>query len=368
VRILQIGIRGFRNINALDLLPRAGLNGFWGPNGQGKTNILEAIFAALRGHSFRPYCDRNDWICDQSLAVEVALKLSDSRGFASELTLKHQGPKRWLHLLNEKKVRAQTLIERFPVVVFSPDDHTIIRQGPELRRQYFDELLCDISPGYFEAHTRYGQTLRQRNELLKRELPDDEKKRHLQPWAKLLAKQAFELIEIRHQFWPQFVSRLGFLSERLMADSLKKITIEYRWDMGPELSVDQIEQVLSVGLARDLGSGWTHRGPHRDDFSIHLDGLEARSKASQGQARLLALLLKWTHAEWLNEERQDAPIFLIDDFSSELDRTYRAKLLTLISQLKSQVFLTGTDANLVDLDPIIDYTNYKVKNGVANPA
>src|SRR5690606_23056413 len=114
---------------------------------------------------------------------------------------------------------------------------------------------------------------------------------------------------------------------------------------------------------KDLATGWTHRGPHRDDFSIQWNGLDSRSKSSQGQARLLALSLRWTHALWVSQERRELPLFLIDDFSNELDILRRKKLLELLGQISGQILITGTDPNSAEVAFFSEFRNFNVNKG-----
>ena len=112
-----------------------------------------------------------------------------------------------------------------------------------------------------------------------------------------------------------------------------------------------------------MATGWTHHGPHRDDVQILIGQLESRGKASQGQARMLAFALKWLQAQWIFDEQKEAPIFLVDDFSSEFDAANRKRLMRLVNSLGSQVFLTGTEGSLVDWEANIEYTQYTVLRG-----
>ena len=373
MKINRLELSGFRNLEPLVLRPSGGLNLFNGPNGHGKTNILEAFYGVLRGNSFRPYIDRKDWLSKKESPeppLRVLVEFEGESGWTGEALIRKEcSSAKWEYFLNGKSSRPQRTVERVPLVVFSPDDHRVIRGGPELRRAYLDALYTDVVPGYGEVLERFEKALRNRNRLLKRSLSSFEvENSELKAWTELLAQSALELIALRGELWPEFESRCLRKATELFQEVSHSLSLQWKPDFvhlsefNP--SVEQVLAHIQRDLIKDKVSGWTHRGPQRDDFGIHLTQMDSRTSASQGQARLLALLLKWVHADWLRDGRAEKPIFIIDDFSSELDARRRSQLLELFSDVSGQLFVSTTESSLVDSKLFSEYTCYLVNHGV----
>lgn len=377
MKIKRVSIYGFRNIEAAFLSPSESLNVLWGLNGQGKTNFLEAIYTTLRAKSFRPYSQKADWFPlnnEINSKSEISIELENSSGFITEVKMFSNSQGRWEHALNQKKTNPHKLRTKIPIVVFSPDDHAMIRGAPEMRRDYYDEVLSDVCPGYAEVLDRFEESLKSRNKILKRESEKAfrEFTEELKAWTDIFVKCAWELCELRTELWPQFASRFEKLGKSLFQGLgvLQKITWESDFKGSKRPTIEELKVFILKDIEKDLVTGWTHRGPHRDDIKIQLDGVEARTSASQGQARLCALLLKWLHADWIMEDLNEIPIFLIDDLSSELDALRRRKLLELTQSINGQIFVSTTEPVLVDLNPISEYTKIFVEKGgflVKNP-
>ncbi len=371
MKILSFEVLNFRNLQHLKVGPSPQLNGFWGENGQGKTNILEALYFSFRGKSFRHSCTRADFEPDgKKLSTKILVELENERGQLFQSEVFHDEGGRWRCLFNGKKVGSQSLREKIPVVVFSPEDHSLIRGRPELRRGFLDELFSDICPGYGEILERFEKTLKSRNEVLKKD-PSREKLSELKPWDELFARTSMEILEMRMENFPLFKRKVEKISAELFTEASVPLKVSFEPNLSTEnwktLHFSEIFPILEESLPRDLATGWTHRGPHRDDFKLEIPGGDARTRASQGQTRILALSLRWTHAEWVKESQREQPLFFIDDLSSELDARRREALLGFIDRQKGQLFITGTERSLVDSRPFSDYKHYEVITGICTP-
>lgn len=380
MKLKKIVIHRFRNIEDIHVRPSTGLTGFWGINGQGKTNILEAIFAGIAGKSFRPYSSRSDWINHRIIPSEheefvigpISMELESDRG--QEIHLKtyssSQGSRNLKTEINQKKSRFSSVRSLVPIVVFSPDDHSLIRHSPETRRSFVDEIFSDVVPGYAEVLERFERTLKNRNKLLRAHRENNFLKptQEMRAFTEIYISSAEELFNIRMDIWPKFQHQFLKITGQLFELAETCLSLDYLADsLSAESNKKSLNFTLEESWAKDLSTGWTHRGPHRDDLFIKFDNLDAKTKASQGQARLLALGLKWTHALWVLEEREEKPLFLIDDLSSELDAQRRSRLLDMLKELSCQVFISGTDPSLVDFQTISDYTHYRVEKGHISP-
>lgn len=372
MKIRRIQIRHFRNLDSIELFPSTGLSWFFGPNGQGKTNLLEALYVALRGRSFRPYSSKSDWspLPANGARPEIRMEILDERGFTTECSFGMATSGSWEATVNGKRISIGRVRSLIPIVAFSPDDHALIRWEPEVRRNFLDDMMSDVGPGYAEAHHRYQEALKSRNRLLKSfegklaATVQDE----LIAWSETLANCGLELSKMRREMWPSFERNFLSIVEKLFEGTGSRLELSFAQDYEGPLSGESCLEHMLTGLQKDLDTGWTHRGPHRDDFHVILNGADSRSTASQGQSRLIALALKWAHGSWVYEERDELPVFLVDDFSSEFDAQRREALLSFLRSTKGQVFVTGTDRSLVDSGTFCDYNLYSVRRGVVEPA
>jgi DNA replication and repair protein RecF len=373
LKIEHVRVVGFKNLKNLSFELGQGVNGFWGENGQGKSNLLEALYATVKGTSFRPYSHRNDWIPDDGASLGVEILCRDDIGieYLCEVSFESQS-KTWAWRLNGKKSRVLSLADKIPIVVFSPDDHVLIREGPENRRNFLDSVLLDVCPGYSEVLGRFDKVLKSRNRLLKQYQRDEvgDYTAEMDSWTRTLVVEAEGLRMLRSEVWPRFHEYFHYVAGPLFQSLATQLSLSFEQDglePGQNFNKSTYYQSLKSEYRKDLATGWTHRGPHRDDFRIGLDGSDARSKASQGQARLLALSLKWTHALWVSQERREIPLFLIDDFSNELDILRRKKLLEMLGQISGQILITGTDSNTIHSANFSEYRHFGVQRGTIVP-
>ncbi len=367
MKVQSLRIVGFKNLSGVALEPASRINGFWGSNGQGKSNLLEALYATLKGRSFRPYSGRADWVpATLSTPLAVFAALEDQSGHRYECSMRIEADGKLSHFLNEKRTLAWRLAEKMPVVVFSPDDHSLVRESPEHRREFLDEVFADVCPGYAEVHSRFEKALKSRNRVLKMLLQAENRgvSSELDTWTTVLAQAAVELCDLKAEVWPAFREEFLQVTRELFEGTETVTGVDFEGSRPPTGSkaTDFIE-LFRMNEAVDRATGWTHKGPQRDDFRMHLDGLDSRTKSSQGQARLLALALRWSHARWVQRERGEIPLFLIDDFSNELDGLRRRKLLEILSGIPGQVFITGTDPNNVDQSHFASDRHYSVDRG-----
>lgn len=367
MRIDRLRVRSFRNIREAEIAPSRGLNWVFGENGQGKTNLLESLFVSLRGRSFRPYSSRVDWLPKETSGLPPLIQtdVSDERGYRFEARYAFNG-RQWESHLGEKRAPVSKVRSLVPVVAFSPDDHALVRWEPDLRRDFLDEMFTDVCPGYAESTERFQIALKSRNRVLKaagRETWSIVTRAEIEAWSETLAACAAEIWSFRRELWPVFERHFLEVAENLFS---AKLELRYLPDFGGDVSHANCLSHILASADVDRETGWTHRGPHRDDFSVLIDGIEGRTGASQGQSRLIALTLKWTHARWVHRERDEVPIFLVDDFSSELDATRRLALLNFLASTKGQVFISGTEPSLIDSANFSDYNFYTVWRGVVS--
>ena len=303
-----------------------------GANGSGKTSLLEAIYFALQGTSFRS-SDKEILRNDGSSWFRIDLK--DSKDSLRTIIFNDavQKSKKQFLVDGNKKARLSTNL-RIPVVLFEPDDLQLLSGSPTRRRNFLDYFLSQIFPSFQLALARYNKALKQRNNLLKR---DNVSKDELFPWNLMLAEYGAEIISKRQDFLELLNSKIEEVYFEISGVK-DEIEIDY---LGEKVSKNEILAILSENIERDKILGYTNFGPHKHDIQFIFNKKPAQNVASRGENRSLVLALKFIETDILADLTSKRPIVLLDDVFSELDDD-RQKLLTKHFS-KYQTIITSTN-------------------------
>lgn len=303
-----------------------------GANGSGKTSLLEAIYFALQGTSFRS-SDKEILRNDGSSWFRIDLK--DSKDSLRTIIFNDavQKSKKQFLVDGNKKARLSANL-RIPVVLFEPDDLQLLNGSPTRRRNFLDYFLSQIFPSFQLALTRYNKALKQRNNLLKR---DNVSKDELFPWNLMLAEYGAEIISKRQDFLELLNSKIEEVYFEISGVK-DEIKIDY---LGEKVSKNEILAILSENIERDKILGYTNFGPHKHDIQFIFNKKPAQNVASRGENRSLVLALKFIETDILADLTSKRPIVLLDDVFSELDDD-RQKLLTKHFS-KYQTIITSTN-------------------------
>ena len=303
-----------------------------GANGSGKTSLLEAIYFALQGTSFRS-SDKEILRNDGSSWFRIDLK--DSKDSLRTIIFNNavQKSKKQFLVDGNKKARLSANL-RIPVVLFEPDDLQLLSGSPTRRRNFLDYFLSQIFPSFQLALTRYSKALKQRNNLLKR---DNVSKDELFPWNLMLAEYGAEIISKRQDFLELLNSKIEEVYFEISGVK-DEIKIDY---LGEKVSKNEILAILSENIERDKILGYTNFGPHKHDIQFIFNKKPAQNVASRGENRSLVLALKFIETDILSDLTSKRPIVLLDDVFSELDDD-RQKLLTKHFS-KYQTIITSTN-------------------------
>ena len=336
MRLRRLQLRNHRNYAHLDLAPGPGVNVFIGANGQGKTNLLEAV--AMLALSSSPRARRDvEVVGPVAPAARIEAEV-ESGGSVVELAIALRVEDERAHRVIEvdgARRRAFDLPGHFRVTLFWPDDLGLIKSGPELRRRFLNQMLVQIEPGYARALAGLKRVLEQRNSLLKRIAAGEAGSDVLDAWDEELIRIGGEVAAARSKA----VRELEPQAARSHAEiaSGERLEIEY---LGPPTD---LMQAVHNSRAEDLKRGSTSIGPHRDDVRIMLDGREARAYGSQGQQRTAVVSLKLAEAALVAARTGERPVLLLDDVLSELDGERRAALLRQVAG-DGQVIITSVEA------------------------
>ena len=303
-----------------------------GANGSGKTSLLEAIYFALQGTSFRS-SDKEILRNDGSSWFRIDLK--DSKDSLRTIIFNDsvQKSKKQFLVDGNKKARLSANL-RIPVILFEPDDLQLLSGSPTRRRNFLDQFLSQIFPSFQLALSRYNKALRQRNNLLKRE---NVSKDELFPWNLMLAEYGAEIISKRQDFLKLLNSKIEEVYYEISGVK-DEIKIDY---LGEKVSKNEILAILSENIERDKILGYTNFGPHKHDIQFIFNKKPAQNIASRGENRSLVLALKFIETDILADLTAKRPIILLDDVFSELDND-RQKLLTKHFS-KYQTIITSTN-------------------------
>ncbi len=352
MNVTRLQVRDYRNAAARDIELVAGRNAFVGANARGKTNLLEAVYIAGVGKSFRTPRDREMIKSDCARAYVCVIAQKDGATETVKIVIDRMTNKRVA--INDVPIsRMSELMGVCPVVLFCPDGLKIVKDAPADRRRFMDIALCQVSRAYFSALSQYDKILQNRNRLLKSGGANDNT---LAPWDELLADMGAKIVKSRRGY----VKRLETLAadkHAFLTGGKERLGLEYEGADGD--GVDDIKRALLGKLAADRESDlrlkYTHSGPHKDDIKIAVDGVDVRAYGSQGQQRTVALAMKLAETALLTDALGTSPVLLLDDVFSELDGSRRERLLAALDGFQSIVTATdrdsfdGFDVNIIDI-------------------
>lgn len=344
------GIRliNFRNYSNVGVSFNPGINILVGKNAQGKTNLLEAIYLCSTGRSFRTSRDKEiiNFQKDEAY-IGTQLKIGE-RDKLTEIKLERNKPKR-IKINKTELKNYKELDTGLKVVLFSPEDLRLIKEGPSNRRTYLDASISQIKPLYHYNLRRYYKILLQRNNLIKSYRFKGDMTGLLDVFDIQLAKSGALIMLERDNYIKRLLKESSEIHNMLTAGK-ENIDIKYISSVPCGETLSEVEGILAESLRKnrekDIEVRTTEMGPHRDDFSIMINNNDSKTYASQGQQRSLVLTLKLSEVEILKKDTGYYPVLLLDDVFSELDEERRKYLTKLFS--KMQTFITTTDAIEID--------------------
>ena len=307
-----------------------------GENGSGKTSVLEAIYEALRGKSFK--ASDNEILKRGADFYRVELNFCDGR----KTVVLFDGKKKQF-LVEDKRVARLPKRNRYPVVLFLPDDLHLVATSPIKRRAYFDRVLAEFDESYSSSLLKYEKSLKQRNELLKRYVKEGEagriSKSDFFSWNILLAKYGLEIRNRRKQYLEKLNNIYSDIYHSIV-DNDDSVYLKLEL-FGGEISEAEYFNRLESELQRDLVLGYTGFGIHRDDFVFLFNEREADGTASRGELRSIILAMKFIEADLIFQETGKRPVVLLDDVFSELDNMRQKSLVKNFKD--NQVIITSVE-------------------------
>lgn len=338
--IVDLRLQKFRSYQDESFEFDPGVNIIVGPNASGKTNLLEAVLLLCSGKSYRVKDAElikhgEDWArLDGAFETERrTLKFMESHTTAQPIKKEF--------VIDEKTYKRLLLTKTFPVVLFEPNHLLLLTGSPEQRREYLDNLIEQIVPGFGTTRRHYKRALAQRNALLKHEYQSAEQ---LFAWNIRLGQLGGTIVAERLKIIEQIQASLQQLYNTL-ASSDVSVELRYLTDCQLSQYSSDLLYKLEQSTARDMERGFTTYGPHREDFGIWIKNYPTQEIASRGEMRTLLLALKMIEMQLLETHRGRKPVLLLDDVFSELDGARRRALTEVLET--HQTFITTTDADVV---------------------
>lgn len=340
----ELALTSYRNYKqaSFQFLPL--LNIVVGSNGKGKTNLLEAIYFLARGHSHRTHFSRE--LVGWGAGASLIKGLIEREGGPSlvEATITTRG---------QKSVRiggvaqpANDLTSGLVAVLFAPEHLRIVQGDPEQRRTFLDDLLVQRSPRYEHSRRQYGRILRQRNALLRSIAAGQESREALAAWDSQLVEAGVRILAERFKLVEELKGRCRRAYSQVAKGEEDGLEIAYVSQLLRGASLSEVREKfireLRARQGEEIERGVSLVGPHRDDLSVKVSGVNLRTFGSQGEQRTASLALKMAELKLLTEELGDQPVMLLDDVMSELDRIRREALTSLIEG-GGQTIITTTN-------------------------
>ncbi len=330
----QIDIHQLRNIETLSWSCNPKINLIFGKNGSGKTSLLEAINLLALGRSFRSHKTKTV-IAHNEKQLLVRGRLVSDLGTSSIGIQKNNLGQTLLRCNGKSIMSIGEIAKLVPIRVIDASAFSLIEGAPSQRRSFLDWLVFHVKPQFNHHWALAQKSIKQRNSLLRQDKLDVDQ---IQIWGQQLGQAAQAMHELRFEVFELFKQELQPLLDQTL--KLGLVTLEYQagWDTEKDFS-----EVLMEDWQRDVRDGYTHRGPHRADIAIKIDGKQAADVLSRGQEKTLICLLHIAQAHCFHLKNQQKCLFLIDDMPSELDKNFQGKLAKLLKEYGGQVFITGID-------------------------
>ncbi|TDL94349.1 DNA replication/repair protein RecF [Macrococcus brunensis] len=360
MKLKHLDLTHFRNYDKVSLDFHDEVNVLIGSNAQGKTNLLEAIYCLALAKSHRATQDKEliQWQADFAL-IEGELEYRYGT-MPLSLQISAKGKKAKANHLEQSKLTQY--VGHMNVVLFAPEDLSLVKGSPQVRRRFIDIEIGQISAVYLNDLSNYQRILKQKNHYLKQLKSAGGDRTMLEVLNQQFAEYAAKLTLRRQQFIAQLEEKANEIHRGITKD---KENLKIHYDASLKITEDMVEETynqLSAVMDREIDRMTSLYGPHRDDLSFTINDIDVQTYGSQGQQRTTALSMKLAEIELINEEVGEYPILLLDDVLSELDDSRQTHLLSTI-QHKVQTFVTTTSVDGIEHETIQEAKLFFVDQG-----
>ena len=356
MRLTQLQIKNFRNLEDTQLTPVQGVNLISGDNASGKTSLLEAIYYLSHVRSFRTQYV-TDLILRQSPYLQLVANIETTDNIVIPFGIRRSRNKSEIRVNKQPVKRVSDIAAQFPVLAIHPDSYKLITGSPSQRRQYMDWGVFHVEHGFFQAWQRYKKALAQRNASLKSRQKYDV----CQLWNKDIHNSAHYIDQLRQQYFDKLAPYFYQLTQQFFCDD--KVDIEYKRGWSAD---HQLIEILESNLQKERMRGFTQYGPHRAEITIKVNGQSAQTCISRGQQKLLVALMRLAQAMQFTEATNHPCVLLYDDLPAELDANHRQLILSVLSKMNIQLFLTAIEKDQIDISAWKIKKMFHVEHGKIN--
>ncbi|MBO4815504.1 MAG: DNA replication/repair protein RecF [Clostridia bacterium] len=346
--IQAIKLENFRNYELQEIEFDKNVNIIYGDNAQGKTNILEAIFVCSLGKSFRTSREKELINKEKTYSKIEMISSKEDRNIKINFELQE---KKKFYINNIQVKKTSEILGKNYIVLFSPEDISILKNEPSKRRRFLNIMISQLRPMYVHLISEYNKIIEQRNYYLKQIKYEGKTKENLEIWDEQLVKLGTKIYEYRKEFIEKINKKIYDIHLKT-TENKEQIEIKYISNIGKNY-LENLKRNQEI----DIQKGYTEIGIHRDDFEIYINKNKVSIYGSQGQRRTTIISLKLAESEVIYEEIGERPVILLDDFMSELDKKRIQGLLENIKE--NQVIITCTDSFKINNSK---YKLYKVNN------
>lgn len=322
-----------------------GLNLIVGANGQGKTNLLEAVYFLATTRSFRTHKVQSLFEFDADTLYLTGVRREAGIEGSISIGVESGGARRREIRIQEEPVSVSEYVRQLPVIAYSSAQLEIVRGGPDERRRFLDRGIVHTRPGYLESLGRYQRVLKQRNALLQSIREGQSRSSMLDPWDRELTDAASVIVKERAHYAEQLAASFaGIVATHQY--HVNDLTIRYR-PSGFHRTGEPLDDMFLEERDRQIRLGYTTFGPHRDDLDLRREERAASEVLSSGETKMTVLFLKFAKIELFERRWDRPPLFLLDDVDAELDLGIIERLLDYLRG-RTQIFTTSAKASIFD--------------------
>lgn len=358
--LASLTARNFRNLQQDPIAFHDGLNVIVGENGQGKTNLLEAIYFLATTRSFRTHRLQSLFRFDAETLYVTGVRVEASLERRLSIGLEAGGARRREIRIEEETATVSEYVRQLSVIAYSSAQLEIVRGGPDERRRFLDRGIVHLQPGYLESLGRYQRVLKQRNALLQSIRDGEARASMLDPWDRELEDAASVIVRARSEY----AERLAAAHNRIVEEHryhVSDLSITYR-PSGFERSGEPLDDIFLDERDRQIRLGHTTFGPHRDELELRLENRLASEVLSSGETKMTVLFLKFAKIELFEQKWNRPPLFLLDDVDAELDLGIIERLLEYLRG-RTQIFTTSAKTTVFEALDVGAHLRIRLEEG-----